>query len=51
VRRNKIGLLWSIRTVLAIERSIAIDIQPGAEFTWKNTFEYYTLPTNKEQRE
>ena len=37
-------LLWSIRTVLAIEPYIAIDIQPGAEFTWKNRFEYYTLP-------
>ncbi len=37
-------LLWSIRTVLAIEPYIAIDIQPGAEFTWKNTFEYYTMP-------
>jgi hypothetical protein len=37
-------LLWSIRTVLAIEPYIAIDIQPGAEFTWKNSFEYYTLP-------
>ena len=37
-------LLWSIRTVLAIEPYIAIDIQPGAEFTWKNTFEYYILP-------
>src|SRR5689334_21521044 len=36
-------LLWSIRTVLAIEPYIAIDIQPGAEFTWKNTFEYYML--------
>jgi hypothetical protein len=37
-------LLWSIRTVLAIEPYIAIDIEPGAEFTWKNMFEYYTLP-------
>ncbi len=37
-------MMWSIRTVLAIEPYIAIDIQPGAEFTWKNTFEYYTLP-------
>jgi hypothetical protein len=44
-------LLWSIRTVLAIEPYIAIDIQPGAEFTWKNTFEYYTLPRDKGQRQ
>ena len=43
-------LLWSIRTVLAIEPYIAIDIQPGAEFTWKNTFEYYTLPKGNVDR-
>lgn len=40
-------LLWSIRTVLAIEPYIAVDVQPGAEFTWKNVFEYYTLPKDK----
>lgn len=38
-------ILWSIRTVLAIEPYISIDIQPGAEFNWKNMFEYYTIPT------
>jgi hypothetical protein len=37
-------LLWSIRSVLAVEPYISIDIEPGAEFTWKNTIEYYTLP-------
>jgi hypothetical protein len=36
-------ILWSIRTVLAIEPYISIDIKPGAEFTWKNMFEYYTM--------
>jgi hypothetical protein len=36
-------LLWSIRTVLAIEPYIGIDIQPGAEFTWKSTLDYYKL--------
>jgi hypothetical protein len=41
------SLLWSIRTVLAIEPYIAIDIQPGGEFTWKDTFEYYTMPAGK----
>jgi hypothetical protein len=40
-------LLWSIRTVLAIEPYIAIDIQPGGEFTWKDMFEYYTMPASK----
>jgi hypothetical protein len=37
-------LLWSIRTVLAIEPYIDIDVAPGNEFTWKNTFVYYTTP-------
>ena len=40
-------LLWSIRTVLAIEPYISIDIQPGGEFTWKNMLEYYTMPAAK----
>ena len=37
-------LLWSIRSVLADEPYIAIDVPPGSEFTWKNTFEYYAIP-------
>jgi len=40
-------LLWSIRTVLAVEPYVAINVQPGAEFTWKDMFEYYTLPASK----
>jgi hypothetical protein len=40
-------VFWSIRTVIAVEPYIAIDVQPGAEFTWKNIYEYYTLPTPK----
>ena len=40
-------LLWSIRTVLAVEPYVAINVQPGAEFTWKDMFEYYTLPAGK----
>jgi hypothetical protein len=40
-------LLWSIRTVLAVEPYIAINVHPGAEFTWKNTVQYYTLPAGK----
>jgi hypothetical protein len=40
-------LLWSIRTVLAIEPYVAIDVQPGAEFTWKNTLVYYTIAAAK----
>ena len=41
------SMLWSIRTVLAVEPYIAIDIQPGAEFTWKDMLEYYTLPAGR----
>jgi hypothetical protein len=40
-------LLWSIRTVLAIEPYISIDVQPGSEFTWKNMYEYYTIPADE----
>ena len=40
-------LLWSIRTVLAIEPYIAINVRPGGEFTWKNTLDYYTIPAAK----
>jgi hypothetical protein len=38
---------WTVRTVLAVEPYVAINIEPGAEFTWKNQFEYYTLPAGK----
>src|SRR5262249_21299784 len=37
-------MLWSIRTVLAVEPYIAVNVQPGNEFTWKNVIEYYTMP-------
>lgn len=40
-------LLWSIRTVLAIEPYVSLNIQPGAEFTWKNMYQYYTLPATR----
>lgn len=43
--------LWSIRTVLAIEAYVGIDVQPGAEFTWSNTYDYYTLPAAGEHNE
>ncbi len=38
------GNLWSIRTVLAVEPFIAMTIDPGGEFTWKTSYEYYTIP-------
>ena len=40
-------LLWSIRTVLAVEPYVAIDVQPGAEFKWSNTMDYYTTSAAK----
>ncbi len=36
--------LWSIRSVIAMEPFIEITIEPGHEFTWTNTYNYYTLP-------
>jgi hypothetical protein len=38
--------LWSIRTVLAMEPFITMTIDPGHEFTWKMTYQYYTVPPN-----
>jgi hypothetical protein len=41
------SVFWSIRTVLAVEPYIAVEVQPGAEFVWKNMYEYYTLHAPK----
>jgi len=41
------SLLWSIRTVLAVEPYIAVNVEPGAEFTWKDTLDYYTIPAGR----
>lgn len=38
------NMLWSIRSVLAIEPYIAVNIEPGQEFTWTNRFEFYAIP-------
>jgi hypothetical protein len=38
--------LWSIRSVLAVEPFITLTINSGSEFTWKMSYEYYTLQTN-----
>jgi len=37
--------MWSIRSVLAVEPFIEMNIEPGKEFTWNVTYEYYTLQT------
>jgi hypothetical protein len=36
--------LWSIRSNISMEPFIKIDVEPGGEFTWTNTYDYYTLP-------
>jgi hypothetical protein len=36
--------LWAIRAPLSIEPFIAMNIEPGAEFTWRIQYEYYTIP-------
>jgi hypothetical protein len=38
--------LWSIRAVLAMEPFIKMTIEPGKEFTWKMTYQYYTVPSD-----
>jgi hypothetical protein len=38
--------LWSIRSVLAVEPFIAMTIEPGSEFTWEVSYQYYTLAPN-----
>lgn len=37
--------LWSIRAPLSVEPYVNVEIQPGAEFTWKIVYDYYTMPT------
>lgn len=37
--------LWSIRSVISFEPFVAISVEPGAEFTWQTTYEYYTPAT------
>lgn len=36
--------LWSIRTTLCMEPFVSMSIEPGGQFTWKYTYEYYTIP-------
>jgi hypothetical protein len=35
--------LWSIRSVVSVEPYIAIAIEPGQEFTWNLTYDYFPL--------
>jgi hypothetical protein len=36
--------LWAIRAPLSMEPFIDMEIAPGAEFTWRIRYEYYTVP-------
>jgi hypothetical protein len=35
--------LWSIRSILAMEPFVHMSIEPGKDFSWKYTYDYYTL--------
>ena len=35
--------LWSIRSVMAVEPFIQIDIEPGKEFSWSYAYDYYSI--------
>ena len=35
-------MLWSIRSVLTLEPFIDMTVEPGGEFTWKLSYEFYT---------
>ena len=39
--------LWSIRTVMAMEPFVSLAIEPTKEFSWKSTYNFYTLPTGQ----
>jgi hypothetical protein len=37
---------WSIRSVLSVEPFVAMTIEPGSEFSWEVSYQYYTLTPN-----
>ena len=39
-------VFWSIRTVACPEPYITMKIEPGREFRWRITYDFYTLPTS-----
>jgi hypothetical protein len=36
--------LWSIRAPLSVEPFIDMHLEPGAEFTWRITYDFYKIP-------
>jgi hypothetical protein len=39
--------LWSIRSVVSLEPYIDMSIEPGSDFTWQYSYEYFTVPGTK----
>jgi hypothetical protein len=37
-------IVWGIRPVLSPEPHIDVHVEPGSEFTWRITYEFYDLP-------
>jgi hypothetical protein len=37
---------WAMRRVLSVEPFVTMAIEPGGEFAWKTTYEFYTLPAS-----
>jgi hypothetical protein len=40
--------LWAIRAPLSVEPFIDIGVEPGAEFTWRIQYEFFTVPRSGE---
>ena len=38
--------LWSIRAPLSVEPFIDMNLEPGAEFTWRITYDFYKIPSD-----
>lgn len=39
-------MFWSIRTVRSPEAFINVRVEPGSEFKWRISYEFYTLPSS-----
>jgi len=44
------AMLWSIRSVVAVEPYIDVEVEPGKEFGWTLDYDYYTLGKQKASR-
>lgn len=41
--------LWTIRAPLSFEPFLDLRLEPGAEFTWRITYDFYTIPKTGEE--